>query len=375
MEDCSYEFELESRGPEGSKVYSFISADGVIPKKDFRDSELLIGDEVRPEKDDDVLVVQSGYGFLGVNVGDKVDNGRVLAADTSDRAKQLTGLNLGRNSIDTAEAFKTSFYSDLDRSFDKIVYAPKSYEPVDLVKNRIRNIIDLLKDRGELFVAGSKTDGINRYKNYMKKGSGTLEKVAQKGSQRLYRYTHSGDQLPEKPGIEHSFEANIDEVNLKFKTCEGLFSFKSLDKGTEILLENLDIPEESKALDLGCGYGAIGIFLSKKLDCSVHLTDDNALATYYAEQNLELNNVEDYEINNRDCLDGFKDKKFDVIVSNPPTHQGKGITDEMFKNSHKCLKKNGSLYLVYNQNMNFEKQLSNKFSKTKVLTEKDNFKY
>ncbi len=46
----------------------------------------------------------------------------------------------------------------------------------------------------------------------------------------------------------------------------------------------------------------------------------------------------------------------------------------MFKNSHKCLKKNGSLYLVYNQNMNFEKQLSNKFSKTKVLTEKDNFK-
>ena len=308
MEDCSYEFELESRGPEGSKVYSFISADGVIPKKDFRDSELLIGDEVRPEKDDDVLVVQSGYGFLGVNVGDKVDNGRVLAADTSDRAKQLTGLNLGRNSIDTAEAFKTSFYSDLDRSFDKIVYAPKSYEPVDLVKNRIRNIIDLLKDRGELFVAGSKTDGINRYKNYMKKGSGNLEKVTQKGSQRLYRYTHSGDQLPEKPDIEHSFEANIDEVNLKFKTCEGLFSFKSLDKGTEILLENLDIPEESKALDLGCGYGAIGIFLSKKLDCSVHLTDDNALATYYAEQNLELNNVEDYEINNRDCLDGFKDR-------------------------------------------------------------------
>jgi len=374
MEDWSYEFKLESMRPEGSKVYSFVSADGVSPKSGFRDSELLIADEVNHGADDDILVVQSGYGFLGVILGDRVESGDVLAVDTSDRAKQLSDLNLRRNDINNTEVYTTSFYSSLDKSFDKIVYAPKSYEPVKLVKNRIRNLMDLLKDNGQLLVAGEKTDGINRYKDYMKTSSGNLDKVAQEGSQRLYKYTHNGGLLPEKPDIRHKFKTDIEGATLEFETCEGLFSFKSLDNGTRILLENLEIAENVKVLDLACGYGVIGIYLSRKFDCNAYLADDNALATYYAEKNAKLNEVEDYEIKNCDCLDGFKHEKFDVIVSNPPTHQGKGVTDEMFKNSYKCLRENGSLYIVYNQNMGFERQLAEKFNKTETIVEKDNFK-
>jgi 16S rRNA (guanine1207-N2)-methyltransferase len=78
-------------------------------------------------------------------------------------------------------------------------------------------------------------------------------------------------------------------------------------------------------------------------------------------------------LKNKDCLDGFTDRKFDAIVSNPPTHQGSGVTDEMFQQAHKSLKRGGKLYLVYNQNMNYEQQLEKIFSKVEILNKKNNY--
>jgi 16S rRNA (guanine1207-N2)-methyltransferase len=74
-----------------------------------------------------------------------------------------------------------------------------------------------------------------------------------------------------------------------------------------------------------------------------------------------------------DCLDSFKGEKFDKIVSNPPTHQGKGVTDEIFQQSHKKLRKGGELYIVYNQNMNYEQHLEQIFSKVEILEKKNNY--
>ncbi|MFB6180991.1 MAG: methyltransferase [Candidatus Nanohalobium sp.] len=372
MKKPGYEFEVKSKRPEGSNVYSFVSADGVTPKKGFRDSEILIADNLRLS-DEDLLVVQSGYGFLGTVAAPQTD-GEVLMCDTSDRAIQLSNINLERNNVKNAKALRTSFYSELDGSFDKAVYAPKSYEPVKLVKNRISNIVGLLRPEAELLIAGSRNSGIKRYKDYLEGLEGSVEKIGKNGGQKLYKYTEEIDERPENLEIEKGFTATVGGVELGFKTCEGLFSSGKLDDGSRLLMENLELSGREQVLDVGCGYGALGIYAAKKFDAEVSLTDDSALAVHYARKNLERNGVERFHLENRDCIDGFEEEKFDAVVSNPPTHQGKSVTDEIFQESFNRLRNGGKMILVYNKNMRFQQELEDIFKDTEVLDEKDNYR-
>lgn len=373
MESPSYELKLQNNTGRGKEIYTFQSADGIVSKNSFREEELAIADNVMPEKDDDLLVVQGGYGFLGVVMADKAPGGLTTIAETSDRAFQLIELNLRQNTIDNGEVHKVSFYDELEEGFDKVLYAPRDYEAVDVVKNRISNVVKLLNTGDKLYIAGRKTSGINRYKKHLNSFTGETEKIAQDGSQRVYKYTKTEEFEPRNIDIETSFKAEVKELELEFNACEGLFSPKKLDEGSRLLIENIEFEESDKVLDLACGYGIIGTFLKKLYSIDLSLTDDNSIATYYAEKNLESNNIDGYSLENRDCLDGFKDEKFDSIVSNPPTHQGEGITDEMFNESYKALNEGGYLYLVYNQNMRFEDKLSKKFERIEILAEEDNY--
>jgi len=371
MESPDYSLKLKNNSSKGRDIYEFDSADGVEPKKSFRDSKILIADEVKIN-DSSLLVVEANYGFLGAVLGDK-NSGKTTVVESSDRAFQLCRINLEKNNVE-ASTRKTAFYSELGREFEKAVYSPKSYEPVDLVKSRISDIINILETGGELYIAGGKKDGINRYKKQLKKTNGDLEKIAQRGSQKLYRYTKTSEIELKKPKIETEFSAEVMDSRLEFKACKGLFSPHSLDNGSRLLIENVELKESEDILDLACGYGAVGLFLEKIFDCNVSFTDDNALATHYTQRNIEKNGSNASRIENKDCLDGFKNQKFDAIISNPPTHQGSKITDEMFKKSYQQLRPEGKLFIVYNQNMGFENQLSNLFKKVEIVAEKNNFK-
>ena len=372
MKNPSYELELETKKGNKKTKHSFLSADGINSKNSFRDAELAIADVMEPNDGDDVLTVQTGFGLLPVVLGNR--EGETLAAETSDRAYQLTKKNIEENGIKNTAAKKLAFYNKLEKRFDKIVYAPRGYEPVDAVKNRLGKLAELLKEGGKLYVSGQKTTGINRYKDYLNSLQGETEKVTQNGKQRVYRYTKTEENFKaEKFDAENKFTGELKDIKLDFTAREGLFSPHQFDNGTRLLLENFELSAKEEVLDLACGYGIVGVFLQKLYGVEIFLSDDNATATHYAKKNLEANGIEDYVLENRDCLDGF-DQKFDAIVSNPPTHQGRGVTDELFEEAHKHLHSSGSLYIVYNQNMNYEDKLSGMFAETEVLDEEDNYR-
>lgn len=147
MDETVYNLQLKSKTDRGKDIYNFESADGVASKNSFRKSELALADNLNPKLNDDLLIVQTGYGFLPVIMADKAPKGKTLAAETSDRAYQLTKTNLKKNNIQNATAQKTAFYNELEQKFNKIIYAPKSYTPVKIVENRISNLIPLLKTK------------------------------------------------------------------------------------------------------------------------------------------------------------------------------------------------------------------------------------
>ncbi|WP_423792051.1 class I SAM-dependent methyltransferase [Methanocaldococcus indicus] len=133
----------------------------------------------------------------------------------------------------------------------------------------------------------------------------------------------------------------------KFKTDSGVFSYGKIDKGTKLLVETVEVKEDDDILDLGCGYGVIGIALADEVN-SVLMVDINKRALKLAKENIKLNNIrnENVEVKYSDLFENIKDKKFDKIITNPPIRAGKEVLHKLVDEAKKYLKDNGELWLV-----------------------------
>jgi 16S rRNA (guanine1207-N2)-methyltransferase len=87
-----------------------------------------------------------------------------------------------------------------------------------------------------------------------------------------------------------------------------------------------------------------------------------------------MNGVENFTVETGDCLDAYQDQKFDAVISNPPTHQGEGVTRKLFQQAYHCLNKGGEFWLVYNQDMKYEEKLADQFEAVNEVAQEGNFK-
>ena len=163
--------------------------------------------------------------------------------------------------------------------------------------------------------------------------------------------------------------------DLRFETQPGVFSYGELDTGTRLLIEAMRVSPTAHVLDLGCGYGPIGIVASKLASRGhVTLIDADIRATRLAGRNLALNAVE-----NADVVlgDGFRDlppkTRYEVIASNPPTHNGREVLDEMVAGAYKALKPRGQLFLVINRLLSLRREVDQVFGNSEVVGREKGF--
>lgn len=140
-------------------------------------------------------------------------------------------------------------------------------------------------------------------------------------------------------------DVDIFDMVFSFYSDNGVFCKDRLDYGTRLLLENIDWNNVSgKILDVGCGYGPIGIIASKITGGNVVMCDVNRRALHLALRNVKENNV-DCKVIESDCYQNIHDT-FDVIITNPPIRAGKKIVYEILFGAKDHLNDNGLLYLV-----------------------------
>ena len=138
---------------------------------------------------------------------------------------------------------------------------------------------------------------------------------------------------------------NIFDLHLVFNSDNGVFCKDRLDFGTRLLLENIDWNNVSgPILDIGCGYGPIGIIANKITDCDITMCDVNKRALHLTEMNLKENNVIATVIESN-CYENINGK-FGTIITNPPIRAGKKIVYEILFGAKNHLVDNGLLYLV-----------------------------
>ncbi len=166
-------------------------------------------------------------------------------------------------------------------------------------------------------------------------------------------------------------------VTVEFYTQPGLFSYKEIDEGTKLLVENIKLPKEDAViLDIGCGYGVIGITLAKAHPrVRVYMVDVNPLAVELAKLNAKHNGVADrVTVFQGSLYEPVWGMKFDLIVSNPPLSAGMNTVETLVKEAPAHLNRGGSLQLVLRKGANRIQDLMEKlFDKVEVLARKKGY--
>ncbi|WP_170243336.1 methyltransferase [Streptococcus suis] len=142
----------------------------------------------------------------------------------------------------------------------------------------------------------------------------------------------------------HELRVRLLDTHMTFLTDAGVFSKKMVDYGSQVLLKSLHLEEGKSLLDVGCGYGPLGLTLAKVFNVQPTMIDINSRALDLAQKNATLNGVES-EIFQSDIYEHVT-KKYDYIVSNPPIRAGKAVVHEVISGAHAYLVDGGTLTIV-----------------------------
>ncbi len=151
----------------------------------------------------------------------------------------------------------------------------------------------------------------------------------------------------ENPDAAHDIhELRVDLLGEKmtFLTDAGVFSKKMVDFGSQLLLKCLEVNQGETVLDVGCGYGPLGLSLAKAYGVQATMVDINNRALDLARQNAERNKVE-ATIFQSNIYEQVEDK-FDHVISNPPIRAGKQVVHEIIEKSQDFLETGGDLTIV-----------------------------
>ena len=161
-------------------------------------------------------------------------------------------------------------------------------------------------------------------------------------------FTNNANLKSEIRTLTYSYE----NTPFEFFSDNGVFAKNKIDYASKLLVETFienhkEVEKECTLLDVGCGYGFLGIVAGKILNINIELVDINKRALHLCERNIKLNEVKGkaYESNAYECVKN----KYEYIITNPPIRAGKKTVLEILKGAKNHLLDNGELWFVINK--------------------------
>ncbi len=274
-------------------------------------------------------------------------------------------------------------------SFDSaIICLPKGRQ---LARRWLVEAYRVLPDGGALYLAGARAAGFD---SVLADGRDLFANgvvTAYKHGERLARLEKqpASSALPSwaaRPGIAPGSWIEIDcpaVAPQMLASLPGVFSSTELDEGSALLLQSLpgllrETSTGASLLDLGCGWGALGLAAAvQRPDLHVSLLDADLLAVASVQENIQRLQLSNASVSGADLLEGAAPPAFDLILSNPPFHAGKEtnytITQALIEQAFESLASGGRLALVANRFLRYEKILVEHFRWIETLAENNKF--
>ena len=133
----------------------------------------------------------------------------------------------------------------------------------------------------------------------------------------------------------------------RFLTDRAVFAHRGIDRGTRLLIETMTVGERDVILDLGCGYGVIGLVAAAlAADGHAHLVDVNARAVNLARENAARNGITNATVHLGDGIEPVREITFDLVVTNPPIRAGRPVVLGLFAGAYASLRSGGRFLFV-----------------------------
>ncbi|MBO0441425.1 class I SAM-dependent methyltransferase [Candidatus Enterococcus ikei] len=180
----------------------------------------------------------------------------------------------------------------------------------------------------------------------------------------------------ENPDLAHDLEQWSFELRGKefqFLTDSGVFSRNTVDFGSRVLIDAFDWEElpEGKLLDVGCGYGPIGLTIAALSGRTVEMIDVNQRAVALAQENAKKNHVKNVDIHTSNIYADVHEKEYAAIISNPPIRAGKKVVHEILSEAYPRLLVGGTLTVVIQKKQgapSAEKKMAEVFGNVEIVT-------
>ena len=344
-------------------------------------SHRLIAEKIKLESNLNILIMGCGHGASAVSLARHLSFGNICLWDTNIIALRMAEKTLEANQINNATIYKGfSVLPDYAEAFDVVtIDLPKGRK---LARRMLCEAFSALVIGGKLYLSGANREGIQAVIKDMEALFGSATILAYKKGNRLAVSekvtTKPGtakwaEQAGISPGTWYEFMIETPYGPINLSSLPGVFSYDRLDEGTRLLLPHITISPEDRVLDLGCGYGILGICAAIGGAQTVEMVDVNLLAVAAAMENLEKHDLKNAKSYPDDVLGSRPESSLDKIISNPPFHAGRQVDYQMahalIAQSFRALKPGGSITLVANRFIRYDHEMERFFSNVNCIFE------
>jgi 16S rRNA (guanine1207-N2)-methyltransferase len=238
-----------------------------------------------------------------------------------------------------------------------------------------------LKLGGRLLLAGSNDQGIQSIIKDAAELFNNFSILAYRKGNRIAQLVKTDSDRPElewadepgvAPGTWHEFTINTVGGNLNIKSLPGVFSYNKLDLGSHLLIRDLSDLSDQLILDVGCGYGIVGLSAAQLGAAHVDLVDNQTLSIASTAENIILNHLTNCSTSRSDLLSTVVGKSYTLILSNPPFHAGKQVdyqtANSLIQSAYALLQIGGSLRIVANRFIRYDRLMEQVFGNASVIS-------
>lgn len=313
------------------------------------------------------------------------DDANVICINDSYISSQGISYNIEQNALDDSNITQLSSLDSLPNDIDVILYKiPKSKSLL------IEQLIQIKKSVSDncIFIAADRAKEIHSSTlKVFEKHLGTTKTSLAVKKARLVFCQFDNKQVHQSPfptvwPVTHKSTNDSPSRELTISNHANVYAREKLDIGARYFIENLPkVAANSKVIDLGCGNGVVGLtVLANQADAHVQFIDESRMALASTKQNVMTNLpelMEQCEFTLNDCLTDIEGGSVDLILCNPPFHQNTATTDhiawQMFKDSHRVLKKGGELRIIGNRQLAYHIKLQRLFGNETLIASNDKF--
>lgn len=386
----------------GGRTYRLGTKPGVFAHRQPDSASLMMAEQANIAAGDVVVHLNCGNGLFGA-VALGAGASRVVMAD-----RNVLSYEAARRTLAASESGAPSSATPADPAPERVLRRGEVYLshgviglplPIsaDVVAIRVpqeraamlqlvADAFTMLRLGGRLIVGGGVKEGIKPAVRAMEAVFGNAKSLAQGGGHHVAQGVKRTDTAVDgraldgamlEPDRFHELRVILRGIPLSLHTRPGVFSWEHADEATMLLAGAMQLSHGESVLDIGCGAGALGTIAGLATGAPVYMVDADCEAVRCAARTAESAGVT-ARVRASDIASAIHDERFDVVLTNPPFHVGKAtdleVPAQFIRDAHRVLAPGGSLQLVANRTLPYERLVEREFGHVQNLHDGPRFK-